>query len=131
MSRLKEKSNINHASAKILIEKHYYASSVHCSYYSVFQLLKYLVSHFNGFSYDGIAQKIQNSGKGSHVYIIDEILELVKGNRSEYRFVRYRIKDLKHFRVQSDYEDIDIDFKKGSDSFRIATELRDYFKEKV
>lgn len=131
MSRLKEKSNINHESAKVLIDKQYYASSVHCSYYSVFQLLKYLVSFFNGYSYDEISQKTQSSGKGSHVYIKDEILEFVKGDRSEYRFVKNRIKDLKHFRLQSDYEDIDIDFKKGSDSLRIATELRNYFNEKV
>ena len=131
MSRLKEKSNINHESASILIARNLHASSIHCSYYSIFQLLKYVVHELTGDSYDEIANKTRRSGKGTHLYIKDEILKFVRDNRQEYRFFKNSIKDLKHFRVQSDYEDIDIDSGKSNESLRLATELREFINEKV
>lgn len=132
MSRLREKSNINYESAQLLIDKSYYAPSVHCAYYSVFQLLKYTLSFFSGDSYDEISQKISLARyQGSHKYIITEILKYVKNdNREDYRKIKRKLTDLKHFREQSDYDDVEVTFDNSRKSYLFATEIREYINSK-
>lgn len=132
MSRLREKSNINYKSAQLLIDKSYYAPSVHCAYYSVFQLLKYALSFFSGDSYDEISQKISLArNQGSHKYIISGILEYVKReNREDYRNIKRKLTDLKHFRELSDYDDVDVSFDNSQKSYQFATEIREYINNK-
>lgn len=133
MSRLREKSNINYESAQLLIEKSYFAPSVHCAYYSVFQLLKYSLSFFSGDSYDEISKKIgSDKYQGSHKYIINGILEYVRSDsREDYREIKRKLTDLKHFREQSDYDDIDVTFDNSRKSYRFATEIREYINNKL
>nr|MDA3854277.1 hypothetical protein [Bacteroidales bacterium] len=70
MSKLKEKSNFNLDAAELLIVRNLYAPSVHCSYYSCFQQLKYIVKDFCGKDYETQNVEIAQSPQGSHDYVI-------------------------------------------------------------
>ena len=61
MTKLKQKSEFNFDAAKVLIDTNLYAPSVHCSYYSCFQLMKFALKDFCGINYDELYQRIGNS----------------------------------------------------------------------
>ncbi len=75
MSFLSNKSEFNLEAAKILIENNLYAPSVHCSYYSVFQKLKYKYISKKNLSYDDLNQNIGSNTKSTHTYIVDEFCD--------------------------------------------------------
>lgn len=58
MSKLKAKAEFNIDAAQLLIDKSLYAPSVHCSYYSCFQLMKYTMKEIFGITYDELAQRV-------------------------------------------------------------------------
>jgi len=129
MSKLKEKSEFNIDAAEMLIENSLYAPSVHCSYYSCFQLLKYTMNDFFDISYDNLSRDISSSPLTTHRYVIKyistELVSFVGRSESERNFTR-KIKDLKHFREESDYENLDVDYDKGTQAFELAKNLRRY-----
>lgn len=128
MSMLKQKSDFNIFAAEILLTKSCFAPSVHCSYYSCFQLLKYTIKDFFGIDYETLASKISLSEQKTHDYVISYItLELknLAGVEESTKFKR-KIKDLKQFRVDSDYEDIEINADKGYLALKKAKEIREY-----
>ena len=105
MGYLREKSSFNKDAAELLIEKHYYASSVHCSYYSCFQYLKYTLKNFTKTDYEDIEANCKSSPLGTHGYIINAILnEFRRKERDnrEYKRISRLIGDLKEFRITSD-----------------------------
>lgn len=111
MSYLEQKSNFNIDSAKELISLSYYAPSVHCSYYGCFQFMKYSLKNYNGTSYQEIEQNCLSYPRGTHGYIIDNILTILKNkirDTTEYANIKRKIKDLKAFRVKSDYLNLQI-----------------------
>lgn len=126
MSKLRQKSDINIAAAKLLLDKTYYASSVHCSYYSCFQLLKYTIMDFFGIDYVTLSSNISTSEQNTHQYIINFIsnkLTEYAGSNDSRDFKR-KIKDLKQYRFESDYENIDVTFDKGNVALTKAMEIR-------
>ena len=131
MSNLKQKSAFNYTAAELLIEKSLYAPSVHCSYYACFQLLKHIINEFFGVDYVAQAQQISSSGQQTHQYVVnfisDELKELA-GFEESRRFKR-TIKDLKQFRVESDYQDIEIGSDQGNKAFNKAKEIKSYLSE--
>ena len=44
---MKTKALDNLASSQLLINNRHYTASVHCSYYAVFQYMKYMLAHTN------------------------------------------------------------------------------------
>ncbi len=130
MSKLKEKSDFNLKSAKLLIDKNYFSSSVHCSYYSCFQLLKYIMKYFNGVSYSQLTIDIRQSPKkNSHGYVIQYITDQLidfSNDKSEALKIRHKIKDLKLFREESDYDDLEIKYQKSISAYNSAEEIRQY-----
>lgn len=128
MSKLRQKSDFNINSAEYLIASAFYAPSVHCSYYSCFQLLKYTIKEFFGIDYDTLATNISNSQYNTHKYVInyvtDELTRFV-GIEESRKFKR-TINDLKLFREESDYENIEINLDKGEAALRKAKEIRQY-----
>ncbi|NQU85752.1 MAG: HEPN domain-containing protein [Mariniphaga sp.] len=130
MSKLKEKSEFNIYAAELLIENAYFAPSVHCSYYSCFQLLKFTINDFFGIDYDSLASKISSSGKKTHQFVIGYVAsKLVRyAGREESRKFKRTIKDLKQFREESDYDNIEIGKDKGETALRKAKEIRNYLK---
>lgn len=131
MSKLKEKSNFNYDAAKLLIERNLYAPSVHCSYYSCFQLLKYKLKDFGGKDYEKQNSEIAVFGSGSHEYVItnfcNEISRCV--NRFEGQRFKRRIKELKQFRKESDYDNTEISLDKSNSAFELAKEIRTYLND--
>lgn len=129
MIKLKEKSEFNLEAAKLLIENNLFAPSVHCSYYSVFQLLKYLYIKGKKISFDELSQRIQNDNRNTHRYLIEEFcLYLQTLNNQEFdhysiRNIKRDINDLKQFRTESDYDDIEIDISKGDKALRKSEDI--------
>jgi hypothetical protein len=74
------------------------------------------------------ANKISKNPKiGSHQYVIKYILSnLKKLDTTNERWFSRSIKDLKQFRLESDYENIEISLDKSNKAFKTAQELRDY-----
>lgn len=128
MSKLKEKSNFNYEAAKELLDKNLFAPSVHCSYYSCFQLLKYTIKHFFDKDYNVQCNERTKAKQKSHQYVIHYISnELVLlANKYDSRDFRRKINDLRNFRNESDYENIEITYQKGIDAFNKADEIRKY-----
>ena len=134
MGYLKEKSGFNIDSAQELIDKNYYAPSIHCSYYGSFQYMKYTLKKYNNWTYDYIEQECLNYRGGTHKFIIDNILTNLKKKISssrDYIDIQRKIKDLKLFRTNSDYFNIQIfndDAQKSLDySKEIISTLKKHF----
>lgn len=129
LSYLRNKSGFNFDSAALLIEEDKFAPSVHCSYYSVFQLMKYLYVQIKKISYENLNQNIITDKRNTHKYLIDEFcLHLqsdtsCKLNTFEVRELKNDIKDLKQFRLESDYDDIEINYKKSTQALSLSESI--------
>lgn len=71
MSLIKHKSEENLEAAKILNNNRKFTSSVHCSYYAILQMMKYVLSAKCDISYE---KQNEMREKDSHIYIRDEVL---------------------------------------------------------
>ena len=129
MSYLRNKSEFNFDSAAILINEDKYAPSVHCSYYSVFQLMKYLYVQNKKISYENLNQSIISDKRNTHKYLIEEFcLHLqsdsrCKLNKFQVRDLKKDIQDLKQFRLESDYDDIEINHKKSTQALGLSESI--------
>ncbi|MFA6334556.1 MAG: HEPN domain-containing protein [Bacteroidales bacterium] len=128
MSKIRQKSDFNITAAEILMRESYYAPSVHCSYYSCFQLLKYTIKYFFGIDYETLSNNISMSEQNTHGYVINFITrELIgyAGDEESRKFKR-QIKDLKQFREESDYENIEVRMEQSQKAYNKAKEIREY-----
>lgn len=100
MSNILKKSQENLIAAQDLIDKRRFTSSVHCSYYSVFQLMKYILHH--KFSYDYNDQNC-NSGQDSHDAILTKIMQSCTRETFRRDFRDY-FNHVKRERKRADYE---------------------------
>jgi hypothetical protein len=132
MSKLRQKSDFNISAADTLIKQYLFAPSVHCSYYSCFQLLKYTIKDFFGVDYNAQASNIANSKQKTHQYVINYIANELKclPNIEESRWFIRTVKDLRQFRNESDYENIEVGFDKGDAAYSKAKEIRSYIIKK-
>lgn len=130
MSSLKNKSDLNLLAAEILIENSLHAPSVHCSYYSCFQLSKYALKEFAGIDYIQQEEELnrlkqeQSTKFGSHEYVIFKLgNEINRCSKETYRIFSTNFKILKSFRKKSDYLDEMISDEQSKESLRLSTEL--------
>ena len=82
-----------------------WSTSVHCSYYAVFQYMKYLLAEKAEpiITYD---EQNAHEGDSSHKFILEEIkTRIAASSFNEARRIRDRINNLKHSRVEADYRD--------------------------
>jgi uncharacterized protein (UPF0332 family) len=127
VSKLKEKANFNFEASKRLIELNLYAPSVHCAYYSCFQLIKFIIKDFFEKDYDKQDQEILSQNSNSHTYAINYIIYELKKNKFDIKKERdfsRQIKDLKQFRVESDYHNTEITLDKSKKAFEYAQNTR-------
>ena len=132
MSKLKEKSEFNIDAAQVLIDKYLFAPSVHCSYYSCFQLMKFTINAYFGMSYDELRQKVSvNTSGGTHTYVTHFFNTEVrkKYGLTDYTDFSRKIKDLKEFRESSDYDDSEITIDNSTKALQYAKELRYYIQK--
>ena len=129
MSYLKEKSEFNADAAQLLIDESLFAPSVHCAYYSVFQLLKYLFTKEKNISFNQLSQNIASGKRNTHQYLIEEFCLYLQTLNNQY-FDRYlitkledKVNDLKQLRVESDYYDAQIDSIKSNKALQISEEI--------
>jgi hypothetical protein len=129
---LLNKSNVNFAAASLIKDTHS-NSSVHCSYYGCFQILKYILVEKVGKKEPDIeAERVQRSkakGKqiGTHEIIIELLCEHFVNlvDRKVFTDVRGWIYDLKNFRMESDYKNAEIVKSDGVKAYTTATKIRD------
>lgn len=134
MSFIKEKSGFNVDSAKELIKLNYFAPSVHCSYYGSFQYMKYALRKCKNTTYEEIELNSLNYRSGSHGYVIDTILielrDKIKDTK-DFVYIKRIIKDLKTFRTNSDYFDIQILVDDAEKSLKFCEEIINTIKTKI
>lgn len=75
-SVMDKKSEENILAAEELISKGYYNSSIHCSYYALFQHMKYILDHCGLCTYE--SQDKKTNTKGSHDNILKELEPHIK-----------------------------------------------------
>jgi len=99
---MKSKALKNLESAQILINNKQFTSSVHCSYYAVFQYMKYMLAHTDQ---NPISFETQNpsDGKSSHEFIIEEIKSRLNTSSRNIRSFTEGVRLLKKDRVEADY----------------------------
>lgn len=132
---MKHKSNMSLSTAQQLIntkDETYLTTSIHCCYYAVLQMMKYVLSktdHRPG----PIPLEKQNKeqDKSSHEYILDEIRKRLNRSSKEERDFVEGIRYLKNLRVQADYSkreftlDECLDCKQDADS--LLSKIKQYF----
>jgi uncharacterized protein (UPF0332 family) len=128
MSKLRQKSEFNIDAAEHLLKKSLYAPSVHCSYYSCFQLLKFTIKDFFDVDYETQSINISSTKQNTHQYVVNYVSDGLKKfvPFEESRNFKHAIKDLKQFRIESDYENIEVNSDKGIEALRKAKEIRSY-----
>lgn len=128
MSKLRLKSDFNIDAASSLLKQNLFAPSVHCSYYSCFQLLKHTIKEFFDVDYETQAMNISATKQKTHQYVVNYITNELKSLASlvESRDFKRKINDLKQFRVESDYENIEVSSDKGNEAYNKANEIRSY-----
>lgn len=135
VSNLSNKSEQNRISSELLFDKGLYASSIHCSYYAVFQFMTCKLSECLNIGFDTITQN--SKSKGSHKYVIEELIKNIKTKElsvdmdmveknvksTNIQKLKSKINDLKSFRVQSDYHNIEINDIKSNKSLELSKEI--------
>ncbi len=122
MSYLKNKSEFNIDGAELLIDNYLFAPSIHCSYYSVFQLMKYIYCTKNNITYEEYSLVAKNQKGSSHNHLIRNFCDL-NSNIRERRFLKRKIDDLKASRIKSDYDNFQVDLEFSNKALRKAKEL--------
>lgn len=130
MSILENKSIENHAAGLILISQNLFSSSVHCSYYSCIQLMKYLLLLNEGKTEEELYLMQQTAKQNLHEFLINYFIQQLRENNvyTVYRNSIGKLTQLKALRNDSDYKEIIIDETKArlaSDlSFKILKDLK-------
>lgn len=123
-----KKSKENICAAKKLIEAGYYNSSVHCSYYALFQYIVYVLDHRGVCSYT--EQKEKTEDKGSHNFILRKLRSSIHNQRLSRDTLNLCYK-LKKLRVRADYKTDRIERTEAQQSLDEAcdtiAELEGYF----
>lgn len=127
---MKTKAIENLDSAQLLIDRGYYTASVHCSYYAVFQYMKYMLATTadSPISFD---DQDAHTGESSHEYILIETRDRINANATKKRDFTNAVRNLKQDRVEADYHqkqftvDESLDCKANADG--LITKLKTYF----
>lgn len=117
-------------SAQILIDNKQFTSSVHWSYYAVFQYMKYMLANTSNHPI-AIAVQDAHSGESSHEYILTEIKNRIGAKPQIVRTFANMVRLLKNDRVDADYhqkEFSDIESITCRDCAKtLITNLKTYF----
>ena len=112
---MKTKATNSLDAAQVLIDKEeegYYTASIHCTYYAVFQYIKYVLAHTDTEPLSYEEQTAQAKGKkgGSHDFVIKQIRQRIKQRISNLEAdpdaaleFTQDVRDLKQERIDADY----------------------------
>ena len=104
---MKTKATNSLDAAQVLIDKEeegYYTASIHCTYYAVFQYIKYVLANTDTEPLSYEEQTAQAKGKrmGSHDFVIEQIRQRIGDRKAGQKFVQ-ATSNLKKKRVDADY----------------------------
>lgn len=123
MSILKEKSNFNLTATELLQNNSLFAPSVHCSYFSCLQLVKFAIIENLNVTSEDLNKEVH--GKDSHKYLINKIGDEIRNySREEHTIFIRNINGLKKFRVESDYGEIEVTTTESYKALENAKEIR-------
>ena len=100
---MKAKALRNLDSAQKLIDNKLYTNSVHCSYYAVFQYMKYMLANTDRNPITLEDQDTTAKGESSHEYILNQIKERINSSPKQERNFTEGVRLLKKERVDADY----------------------------
>ncbi|WP_313386951.1 hypothetical protein [Chishuiella sp.] len=127
-----KKSEDNLKSANKLHEIKCYNSSVHCSYYSVYQYVLNVCKNFNPTEYINIEKEAVKNGNSSHQktinYITDNCLSLSLNNNEVSLFTR-NYNRLKNYRVIGDYKNLNISMNESKVSIELVLNIINTLKK--
>lgn len=107
-----------------------WTTSIHCSYYAVFQYMKYILAEKSAeqISYD---EQNSHSGEDSHKYILNRIKNRIN-NVNDARDISDSVKNLKQLRKLADYQTKTVTQEESLDckakAEAIITKLANLFK---
>ena len=129
MPNMKYKSEENFNAANLLIINNMYAASIHCSYYSCFQLSKYLLKTLHDIDY--AVQESNSSGKDSHYYVNNETSNKID-SVSHIAYIDYNkfIAMLKKLRRRADYSAGVISEEEAKKAYQCANEIKTILNNK-
>ena len=110
-----------------------YNASIHCSYYAVFQYMKYMLAHaeVDPISYD--QQKKDSQDQGSHDYLIGQIKRRIRQPMNARDFAQ-DVRALKKDRVDADYETREFDLDESlvckQQAEGLISKLKRYFGDR-
>jgi len=133
MSEYITKSFNNSESGKFLFDKEKYSSSIHCVYYSTYQILLYIINYklkdeWNSFQDRKYAESLnnKNSKEESHNLTISFIKEnIINTNEVFGRLFHQQIGVLKRHRHTADYKEDVIDFKTATISLSLSNTINE------
>ena len=104
---MKTKATNSLDAAQVLIDKEeegYYTASIHCSYYAVFQYIKYVLANTDTepLSYEEQTKQAKGKRMGSHDFVIEQIRQRIGDRKAGQKFVQ-ATSNLKKKRVDADY----------------------------
>ena len=104
---MKTKATSSLDAAQVLMDKEeegYYTASIHCSYYAVFQYIKYVLANTDTEPLSYEEQTAQAKGKrmGSHDFVIEQIRQRIGDRKAGQKFA-HDVRNLKQERVDADY----------------------------
>lgn len=130
---MKQKALGNLDAAQLLINTQdikYCTASIHCSYYAVFQYMKYVLAHTDREPVSYVLQSKLANDHSSHGYIIDQIKQRIVKPKDARDFVQ-DIRALKRDRVDADYEarlfSVDESLECRQQADRLIRKLKTYF----
>ncbi len=135
MSTLKEKSEINlQAALKLTENEPVCLVSVHCSYYSCYQLLTYFIEKTHSISPENCKKKYNDylgdsvalkNKLGSHEFWINEFFKDYKQKKAmDANIVLKNLSILKKARLDADYKDTEFSKKETDVLYDIALNVR-------
>lgn len=122
MSNFSNKSGINIEAAKLLHNKGYYPSVVHCAYYGCYQLMAHIWFDVVGKSENEL-MTAKTMNEGSHEVLINQITQLLSEINEDSRTFNNSIGILKKIRVKADYKDVEINHELSTKSIDLANTI--------
>lgn len=126
---LKNKAVINIDAAEKLIQSpnYHYCASIHCSYFSCFQIVKFILLSIFEEKEEEVYAKRKTATReiGEHEYYIQKIHESIIGTKDfvSAKEFKNKINELKSLRTVSDYKIDIIEKPKSEYALRLANDI--------
>lgn len=138
MSKLLKKSETSYSAAELLHKECLFSSVAHCSYYSCFQMYKYIwlypMGKTEGLLTFATTESFRNNQKvkGSHNILLDQVAQYIQtNNRDDFRVISSSIIQLKRLRKTADYDDKYFSDQQSEKSIKLSTSIRKVLKKYI